>query len=88
MTGGKKGIAYKTSYKSLKNMIGDKLDEQHQFGTKKERKAAVKNVLAETRSAFKAGISEYLGSNIDRSIRSLPTMKEGKANTRNKTAKM
>jgi hypothetical protein len=84
MTGGKKGITYKTSYKALKNLIGDKLDKEHQFPTKKERKQAIKSAMAETRNTFKAGIAEYLDSSIDRSIRNLPPLKEGKANARYK----
>ena len=40
MAGVKKGINYKIGYTSLKNLIGDKLDKEHQFSTKEERKDA------------------------------------------------
>ena len=89
MASAKKGITYKTSYKAFKNLVGDKLDTEHQFPTKKERKEAIKSIMAETRSAFKGGIADYLDSNIDRSIRSLSKINESKANKKNKrTAKI
>ena len=87
MTGGKKGITYKTSYKALKNLIGDKLDTEYKFPTKKERKEAVKSVMAETRTAFKAGIADYLDSNIDSGLRNLSMMKASKASGGNKSTK-
>ena len=64
----KKGISYKTGYKALKKMITDKLGETHEFSTKKERKDAIKIVMGETKSAFENGITDYLDTNIDKSI--------------------
>ncbi|HTY90637.1 MAG TPA: hypothetical protein VMC84_05615 [Methanocella sp.] len=71
MANAKKGITYKTSYKALKNMISDKIDKEHPFSTKKERKEAVKSVMVETRDAFKNGIADYLDTNIDKCIHKL-----------------
>jgi hypothetical protein len=68
MTGAKKGITYRTSYKALKNMITERLDKEHQFSTKKDRKEAIKSVMGETRSAFKNGVAGYLNSNIDKCV--------------------
>ena len=68
MAGAKKGINYKMRYKALKNMISDKLDEGHQFSTKKERKEAIKTVMQETKFAFENGIAEYLDPKINTGI--------------------
>ena len=68
MAGAKKGINYKTGYNSLKNKISDKLDKEHQFSTKKERKEAVEGVMEDTKSIFENGIADYLDSSIDDAI--------------------
>ena len=68
MAGAKKGITYKTGYNALKTMISDKLDKEHQFPTKKERKEAVKGIMDGTKSIFENGIADYLDSSIDDAI--------------------
>lgn len=86
MAGAKKGITYKTGYKALKSMISDKLDKEHQFSTKKERKEAIKGVMEETKSAFENGIADYLDSNIDNGIHNffLKSKEKTKANVKEK----
>lgn len=68
MAGGKKGITYKVGYKSLKKMIAEKLDEEHDFQTKKERKQALKGALKETRMAFGSGTPEYLKKSLENGL--------------------
>lgn len=83
----KKGINYKTSYKALRKLIVDKLDKEHVFSTKKERKQAIKSIMEETRSTFNNGIGAYLDSNIEKGVHSFSLTKNKEMKVKQKSTK-